>query len=124
MAKEYVDKLRALLAPTIAALPAAVGVEIKHFFSGAAAYADGRICITLSGVGLAMKLPDDARARLREEGAKSLRYFPKAPIKKQYVILPTAVRDDADSLRFWARHSIDHVLTLPEPRRKKLKPDL
>lgn len=62
MAKDYVERLRARLAPTIAALPAGVTVEIKHFFSGAAAYANHRICISLTGVGLAMKLPEDGRA--------------------------------------------------------------
>ena len=119
MAGDYVDRLRARLAPTIAALPTGVTVEIKHFFSGAAAYANRRICISLTGVGLAMKLPDDGRARLMAEGGRALRYFPKAPIKKQYVILPDGMEDDPERLGFWARQSIDHVLTLPAPERKK-----
>ena len=119
MAGDYVDRLSALLAPTIAALPSAVTLGIRHFFSGAAAYANDRICITLSPVGLAMKLPEDGRARLREEGGKPLRYFPEAPIKKQYVLLPDGM--DPERLGFWARQSIDHVLTLPAPRRKKSK---
>ena len=63
-------------------------IEIKHFFSGAAAYAQGRICITLTPVGLAMKLPKNSQARLLKAGGKVLRYFPKAPIKKDYVVLP------------------------------------
>ena len=121
MAKDYVERLRARLAPTIAALPAGVTVEIKHFFSGAAAYANDRICISLTGVGLAMKLPEDGRARLLAEGAQPLRYFPKAPIKKQYVILPDGVADDSEQRRFWARQSIDYALTLPPPKRKKPK---
>ena len=117
MAGAYVDRLGALLAPTIAALPSSVTLEIKHFFSGAAAYANDRICMTLTGVGLAMKLPDDGRARLREEGAKPLRYFPEAPIKKQYVLLPDGM--DPERLGFWARQSIDHALSLPATVRKK-----
>ena len=121
MAKEYRDSLQAVLAPTIAALPAGVTVEIRHFFSGAAAYANDRICISLTGVGLAMKLPEDGRARLLAEGAQPLRYFPKAPIKKQYVILPDGVADDSEQGRFWARQSIDYALTLPPPKRKKPK---
>ncbi len=121
MAGDYGDRLGALLAPTIAALPAGVTLEIKHFFSGAAAYANQRICISLTGVGLAVKLPEDGRARLMAEGAKPLRYFPKAPIKKQYVILPDAMEDDPERLGFWARQSIDHALTLPAPKREKKK---
>ena len=115
MAGDHGDRLGALLAPTIAALPAGVTVEIKHFFGGAAAYANHRICISLTAAGLAMKLPDDGRARLMAEGAKPLRYFPKAPIKKQYVILPDGVDGDPERLRFWARQSIGHVLALPAP---------
>ncbi len=118
MAAAYVERLRDLLAPTITALPSGVTIDIRHFFSGAAAYANDRICISLSLVGLAMKLPEDGRARLMEEGARPLRYFPKAPIKKQYVILPEAICDDTERVRFWARQSIDHGLTPPAPVRK------
>lgn len=121
MAGDYGDRLNVLLASTIAALPSGVTVEIKHFFSGAAAYANQRICITLTSVGLAMKLPDDGRARLMADGAKPLRYFPKAPIKKQYAVLPEAVENDPERLGFWARQSIDYALTLPAPKRKKKK---
>ena len=119
MAKDYVERLRARLAPTIAALPAGVTVEIKHFFSGAAAYANHRICISLTGVGLAMKLPEDGRARLMADGAKPLRYFPKAPIKKQYVVLPDGLAEDPEQLRFSARQSIAHVVTLHPPKLTK-----
>ena len=121
MAGAYVARLGRLLAPTIAALPTGVGVEIKHFFGGAAAYANSRICITLTPAGLAMKLPEDARARLMADGAQPLRYFPRAPIKKQYVVLPEGAADDCQRLRFWARHAIDHALTLPAPKRKQKK---
>ena len=121
MAREFVERLAALLAPTLAALPSGVTVEIRHFFSGAAAYANDRICISLTGVGLAMKLPEDGRARLLADGAAPLRYFPKAPIKKQYVVLPAGLAEAPEQLRFWARQSIDHVLTLPAPKRKKPK---
>ena len=121
MAGDYGDRLNVLLAPTIAVLPTGVTVEIKHFFGGAAAYANQRICITLTSVGLAMKLPDDGRARLVAEGAKPLRYFPKAPIKKQYAVLPDGMVDDPERLGFWARQSIDYALTLPAPVRNKPK---
>ncbi len=51
-------------------------LEIKHFFSAAAAHAQGRICITLTPVGLALKLPGAARGRHAKTGAKPLRHFP------------------------------------------------
>ena len=78
MATEYVARLEALLGPTIAMLPKDVEVEVRHFFSGAAAYANGHICLSLTPVGLAMKLPDDDRARLMSEGGTPLRYAGRA----------------------------------------------
>lgn len=117
VAKEYVQRLEDLLRPAVAMLPAGFRLEIKHFFSGAAAYADGRIYLSLTTVGLAIKLPDDARETLLADGATPLRYFPKAPIKKQYVVLPPHIV--ADELAVWVRKSIDYVLTLPPPKPSK-----
>ena len=119
MAKDYVAALEALLAGTVAALPPGVGLEVRRFFGGAAAYAGGRICVTLTPAGLALKLPEDGRARLLGEGGGQLRYFPNAPIKKQYVVAPAGLAGDADRLRFWARQSIDYALSLPAPKRKR-----
>ncbi len=118
LAKDYVAALETLLAGTITALPPGVAVEVRRFFGGAAAYAEGRICITLTPAGLALKLPEDGRARLLGEGGGPLRYFPNAPLKKQYVVAPDGLRDDGDRLRFWARQSIDYAMTLPAPKRK------
>ncbi len=74
MAKQYLERLDALLAPAARDLPPEAALEIKHFFSGAAAYAQGRICITRTPVGLALKLPEAARDRLARSGAQPLRY--------------------------------------------------
>ncbi len=117
MAREYLEDLRSLLRPATAGLPA--DVEIKHVFGVAAAYADGRIFISLTRAGLAMKLPEDARIQLTGVGATPLRYFPDGPVKKEYVVLPRDVCEDADRLKTWVRKSIDHVLTLPPPRPRK-----
>ncbi len=74
------------------------GVECKHFFSGAAAYTGGRIFMTLTSARLALKLPSHRRVTLLEQGAKPLRYFPKAPIKKDYVVVPDNLVQDDDAL--------------------------
>ncbi len=124
MGAEYQEKLKSLLQPVARALPPEVGLEIKPFFGGAAAYANGRICISLTPVGLAMKLPAHERSQLMDEGAKPLRYFPNAPVKKQYVLVPADFLDGGDRLKTWARRSIDHALTLPppKPRRRRKAP--
>jgi TfoX/Sxy family transcriptional regulator of competence genes len=118
MAKAYFDRLDALLRPVARDLPPEAALEIKHFFSGAAAYAHGRICITLTPAGLALKLPEAARGRLMKAGAKPLRYFPKGPIKKDYVVVPRGFEDDRRKLKRWARKAIDHALTPPKPKQR------
>ena len=65
-------------------------IECRHFFSGAAAYRDGSIVASLTPVGLAFKVPDEIRDRLLSSGrAAPLRYFPKAPTKRDYVLFPS-----------------------------------
>ena len=118
MAGDFVEKLQSLLRPVTEELAAGTTLEIRHFFGGAAAYANGRICISLTPAGLALKLPPHCRAELIEIGAKPLRYFANAPIKKQYVIVPPEIHKDEEQLTAWARKSIAHVLTLPPPKRR------
>lgn len=79
-------------------------LECKHFFSGAALYVNGTICVSLTPVGLAFKLPDDLCSELIESGAAyPLKYFPKAPVKKGYALFPAAddltERDAGDYFR-------------------------
>ncbi len=91
----------------------------RHFFSGAAAYTQGRIFMTLTPAGLALKLPEDARARLIGEGAVPLRTFATGPVKKDYVVMPRSLAEDPDALTPWIEKSIGFVRTLPKPRTKK-----
>lgn len=70
-------------------------VVCKHFFSGAAVYANGKIVASLSPKGLAFKLTESRCAEVLSEGlANPLRYFEKSPIKRGYVLFP-----DKDQLR-------------------------
>ena len=62
-------------------------LEIKHFFSGAALYANDKICASWSPGGLAFKLPTLEVANLIESGAaKPLTYFDKGRIKQGYAM--------------------------------------
>ena len=119
MSQKYLQQLTALLKQSTSGRFEGVKLECKHFFSGAAVYADGRICMTLTTVGFAIKLPEESRsALLNGQGAKPLRYFPKGPIKKDYVVLPKAMVKDMKTLRRWAKVSIEYVLSLPASVRK------
>lgn len=64
-------------------------VVCKHFFSGAAAYLNGKIIASLSPNGLAFKLSASRCAEVLSDGlAIPLRYFDKSPVKKGYVLFP------------------------------------
>jgi len=87
MAKEYLDKLTRLIQFLEIEDEVSTPMEIKHFFSGAALYINGKICVSWSPVGLAFKLGEEEVSRLIESGAASpLKYFAKGHIKKGYAL--------------------------------------
>ena len=120
MAQEYLDRLITLMDRVSPGGFKGVQLECKHFFSGAAVYAGGRICMSWSPVGFAIKLPEASRSALiSRQGAKYLRYFPKGPIKKDYVVLPEPILGELKAFRRWARVSVEYVLSLPAPVKRK-----
>ena len=111
MAKAYVERLAALIGPLASGRFKGKKIEIKHFFSGAAVYTNGKICISLTPVGLALKLPERSRTTLlKRKGTKPLRYFPNGPIKKDYVVLPKTMVNDRRALRHLIYLSINNAL--------------
>ena len=106
MTKEYQNRLTLILDDLDLDLGPDIELQVKPFFGGAAAYANGHICLSLTKVGFAVKLPQADRQELLNKGARPLRYFPNAPVKKQYVIFPAAIMDEQDSLRKWVRKCI------------------
>ena len=110
MAKAYIRKLSELVERAAPENIDDIRLEVKHFFSGAAVYANGKICITLTPVGLALKLPEkDILPLIKEEGAKPLQYFPEGPIKKEYVLLPGSIVGNSKKLQHWVKLSIEYV---------------
>ena len=120
MAREYLERLNALIGRLPSGSLKGVKLECKHFFSGAAVYADGRICMSWTPVGFAIKLPETSRSALmNQQGAKYLRYFPKGPIKKDYVVLPKSMLREMSTLGRLAKTSVEYALSLPAPIKKK-----
>ena len=120
MAKEYLERLSAFLVEKTFDLSGNINLECKHFFSGAALYAEERMCISLTPVGLAIKLPEGTKDNLlKDRKAVPLRYFPEGPIKKDYVLFPGGVADGSEALHRYVKESIEYVLTLPKPKRKR-----
>ncbi len=107
MAKVQLAALQGLVDRLLADQCAAGAIECKHFFSGAAAYVGGQIFMTLTPMGLALKLSKRDRARLAALGATPLRYFANAPIKKDYVVLPETIASDDTALAPRARASME-----------------
>lgn len=88
-----------------------VALETKHFFSGAALYANGRICASLSPAGFAIKLPAGVRKSLiNERKGKEFRFFAKGPIKREYVALSESVIQDAEMLQKLINMSAAYVI--------------
>ena len=110
MARVYLEELQGLIDRLALDRRQRDRVVCKHFFSGAAAYVDGKIFMTLTPKGLALKLSEDDRVFLMARGAQPLRYFPKAPVKKDYVILPDHFVSDVHVLGHWIRSSIGFAM--------------
>jgi len=110
LAKPYLEKLIERIEGLDIYSAEGVAIECKHFFSGAALYVNGNICATLSPIGFGLKLPNQIRNELIAEGdGKVLRYFDKAPIKKEYVALSQAILDDSDRLTTLIHQSMEYV---------------
>ena len=120
MAKEYLEKLSAFIEKATFDYAKNTRLECKHFFSGAALYADERICVSLTPVGLAIKLPEKTKDKLlKTKKAIPMRYFEKGSVKKDYVLFPGAVAKSNKALHKYVMESIDYVLTTPKPKRKR-----
>ena len=111
LAEPYLERLIETIASLGINSDEGVALEYKHFFSGAALYANGNICVTLTPAGFGLKLPLESRNHLiNTTDGKELRYFEKAPVKKEYVALTKAVLDDRDRLKYLIQQSIAYVI--------------
>jgi TfoX/Sxy family transcriptional regulator of competence genes len=98
MAEPYLTRLKSLADQWVSADPRIGALECRHFFSGAAVYRNGVIVASLTPVGLAFKVPAEVHDELMSSGlASPLRYFPKAPVKRDYVLFPAGMDLDAHS---------------------------
>jgi len=93
-----------------AAAPLELEVKFRPMFGGIGAYAFGTMCMSLSDVGLALKLGEtDRSALLALKGAKPLQYEPGAPVSKTYVVVPDSMLSDPKKLRGWIEKSAAFV---------------
>ena len=97
--------------------PSGVELTCKHFFGGAALYAGGKICASLSPAGFAVKLPEKVRRQLlSERKGRKFRYFASGPIKREYLALSRSVVSDPKVLRELLAASIKYVVAFASSR--------
>ena len=107
------------------AAPANVDWRYKPMFGGVGVYANDRMCVSLSDVGLAVKLAGEAHAELLKcKGAKALQYEPSMPPSKTYVVVPDTMLKDARELGRWLALSAAQAAAAPakKPRKAPKKP--
>ncbi|HEY5047611.1 MAG TPA: TfoX/Sxy family protein [Rhizomicrobium sp.] len=101
------------------AAPLELELRFRPMFGGIGAYAFGRMFMSLSDVGLALKLGEAERHELlRLKGAKPLQYEPDAPPSKSYVVVPETMLSEPKTLQSWIAKSAAFART-QEPRRRK-----
>lgn len=110
MAEPYLTQLQQIVAQIEPRPAEKTTLETKHFFSGAALYANGKICASLSPAGFALKLPQDTRQNLlAERKGTEFRFFPNGPIKQDYVSLSNAVLEDQERFQDLIYLSVRYV---------------
>ena len=108
-----------------AAAPSNVVWRYRPMFGGIGVYANDRMCVSLSDVGLAIKLAGAEHAALLAlKGAKPLQYEPSAPPSKTYVVVPPALLADRKALGGWLAACAAQAITAPakKPGKTTQKP--
>lgn len=110
MAEPYFEQLAELMRQFESTGSSDESLETRHFFSGAALYADQNICGVLGPDGLALKLPEHNRQKLiKETKGAPFRFFLNGPIKRQYLLLSISTLQDEQTLQELIRLSISFV---------------
>ena len=111
MAEPYLTRIAQVIGELGPLQAGGATLEFKHFFSGAALYANGKIFASLSPAGFAVKLPADTRKSLIDEGkGTEFRFFANGPVKREYVALSESTIADEESLRELIVMGVDYAL--------------
>ncbi|HSG16737.1 MAG TPA: TfoX/Sxy family protein [Anaerolineae bacterium] len=110
MAEPYLERLAQMIGRLELSGAHETTLEPRHFFSGAALYANGKICVLFSPRGFALKLPAATRQALIEAGkGGEFRFFADGPVKRDYVALAESVERDDEAFRELIGASVDYV---------------
>ena len=107
MVKEYFEKLSNLIIEFDLEAEIDVPTEVKDFFTGAVLYVNKEIRVSLSPVGLAIKLPEKKVETLIKSGcAKPFKYYSKGPIKQGYALFESP---DLTNIEEWKRYFLESI---------------
>jgi TfoX/Sxy family transcriptional regulator of competence genes len=91
---------------------AQVTLETRHFFSGAALYANGKICGLFSPTGLALKVPEKLRQSLiADNKGGEFHFFANGPVKREYVLISESIIADEQALQALILTCVNYVTT-------------
>ena len=111
MADPYLERLSQMIDGLEPLQIRGVTIDYKHFFGGAALYANGKIFASLGPAGFAVKLSEGQRRGLISSGkGKEFRFFPNGPIKRDYVALSESVIQDKNGLYELVDESVRYVV--------------
>ena len=94
-------------------------VEVRPMFGNLAAFVNRNMFLALFGNNVAVRLPEEERERLLNEGGTSV--FAPMPGRemKEYVVLPDSWRDDAGKVNPWVERSLNWVGEMPPKKKGK-----
>ena len=102
-------------------LPLDDRVVAKPMFGNMAGFVNGNMFTGLFGDDLFVRLAEaDRQELLREEGASKLEPMPGRPMV-EYVVLPSAWRQEPDRVRTWVERSLAWAARMPEKKPKAKK---
>ena len=83
-------------------------LTFKNCFGAVAGYVDGRIFCSCGVFGFALKLPEADRDEIFSADGKSLKYFAKGHVKKEYAVIPSPLFADKNLMRSLIKKSIKY----------------
>ena len=96
------------------------GVTVRPMFGNVSAFVNGNMFMGVFGPDLFVRLPEADREAVTAEGGRPFEPMPGRPMR-DYVILPTAWRDQPEMLRRWVARSLDHAEGMPPKQPKPSK---
>lgn len=94
--------------------------EARQMFGYPAAFVNGNMFMGVFQDRMFLRLPDEARGELMQEGGDVFDPMGGRPMK-EYAVVPQAMLSDRPALEAWVKRSLEYGLSLPPkaPRAKR-----